>query len=81
MPGVPFGRPSNRWPSVRHRAAAEGSTKMSKSKKSKVVVFSLTMPKTEIPFATLRTSLPRFGAMRQGFEALGCRVEVVDVKA
>ena len=81
MPWVPFGRPSKRWPSVRHRAAAEGSTKMSKSKKSKVVVFSLTMPKTEIPFAELSTTLKKFGKMRADFEQLAVRVEVVDVKA
>ena len=80
MPGVPFGRPSKRWPSVRHRAAAEGSTKMSKSSK-KVVVFSLTMPKTEIPFAELSTTLKKFGKMRADFEQLAVRVEVVDVKA
>lgn len=65
---------------MRHRAAAEGSTKMSKSSK-KVVVFSLTMPKTEIPFATLSTTLKRFGKMRADFEQLAVRVEVVDVKA
>jgi len=67
---------------VRHRAAAEGSTKMSKSSKSKkVVVFSLTMPKTEIPFAELSTTLKKFGKMRADFEQLAVRVEVVDVKA
>jgi hypothetical protein len=48
---------------------------------SKRIVFSLTMPKAENPFATLTTTLKRFGAMRQGFEGLGVRVEVVDVKA
>ena len=80
MPGVPFGRPSTRWLSVRHRAAAEGSTKMSKSSK-KVVVFSLTMPKTEIPFAELSTTLKKFGKMRADFEQLAVRVEVVDLKA
>ena len=51
---------------------------MSKSKK--VVVFSLTMPKTEIPFATLSTTLKRFGKMRADFETLGLRVELVDLK-
>lgn len=66
---------------MRHRAAAEGSTKMSKKQTRKVVVFSLTMPKTEVPFATLSTSLKRFGKMRQDFEQLGVRVEVVDVRA
>jgi hypothetical protein len=55
---------------------------MSKSsKKSKVVVFSLTMPKTEIPFATLSTTLKKFGKMRADFETLAVRVEVVDLKA
>jgi hypothetical protein len=54
---------------------------MSKKQTRKVVVFSLTMPKTEVPFATLSTSLKRFGKMRQDFEQLGVRVEVVDVRA
>lgn len=79
MPGVPFGRPSMRWLPVRHWAAAEGSTKMSKSSK-RVVVFSLAMPKTEIPFAELSTTLKKFGKMRADFETLGLRVELVDLK-
>jgi hypothetical protein len=46
----------------------------------KIVIFSLTMPKTENPFATLSTTLARFGEMRQAFESLGLRVELVDFK-
>lgn len=48
--------------------------------KSKEIIFSLTLPKAEVPFAVLPTSLKRFGAMRVHFEGLGCRVEVVDIK-
>lgn len=44
----------------------------------KMVVFSLTKPKSELPFATLQTSLKRFGNLRQHFEELGLRVEIVD---
>jgi hypothetical protein len=51
---------------------------MKRSKK--VVTFSLTMPKTDVAFTTLRTSLKRFGNERQAFESLGCRVEVVGIK-
>lgn len=50
------------------------------SKKQKRVIFTLTMPKTEIPFAQLSTPLKRFGKMRQDFETLGLRVEVIDFK-
>ena len=54
---------------------------MSKKKKSsKVVIFNLTMPKTEIPFARLSTPLKRFGKLREAFEVLGLRVEIVDFK-
>ena len=54
---------------------------MSKKKKnSKVVIFNLTMPKTEIPFTRLSTPLKRFGKLREDFEALGLRVEIVDFK-
>jgi hypothetical protein len=52
---------------------------MSKSSK-RVVVFSLAMPKTEIPFAELSTTLKKFGKMRADFETLGLRVELVDLK-
>ena len=53
---------------------------MSKKKSKKTVVFTLTMPKTEIPFAQLSTSLKKFGKMRQAFESLALRVEVADFK-
>jgi hypothetical protein len=54
---------------------------MSKSKKqSKTVIFALTMPKTEIPFTRLSTPLKRFGKLREDFESLGLRVEIVDFK-
>ncbi len=49
-------------------------------KQSKKVIFTLTMPKTEIPFAQLSTSLKRFGKMRADFESLALRVEVIDFK-
>ena len=51
-----------------------------KQKNSKVVIFNLTMPKTEIPFTKLATPLKRFSQLRQDFEALGLRVEIVDFK-
>ena len=54
------------------------SKKSKKSKKS--VVFSLTMPKSEVTFATLATPLKAFGKLRQDFESLDLRVELVDVK-
>ena len=53
---------------------------MSKKKNSKVVIFNLTMPKTEIPFAKLATPLKRFSKLREDFETLGLRVEIVDFK-
>jgi hypothetical protein len=54
---------------------------MSKRKKSsKVVIFALTMPKTEIPFTKLSTPLKRFSKLREDFETLGLRVEIVDFK-
>ena len=49
-------------------------------KNSKTVIFSLAMPKTEIPFTQLSTSLKRFGKLRQDFESLGLRVEVINFK-
>ena len=51
-----------------------------KQKSSKTVIFALTMPKTEIPFTRLSTQLKRFGKLREDFEALGLRVEIVDFK-
>jgi hypothetical protein len=64
---------------VRHRAAIEGSI-MSKKQGKKVVVFTLTKPKSEVPFATLRTRLGKFKALRAQFEELGLRVEVKGFK-
>jgi hypothetical protein len=49
-------------------------------KNRKTVIFNLTMPKTEIPFIELATSLKRFGKLRQDFESLGLRVEVIDFR-
>ena len=51
-----------------------------KQKNSKVVIFALTMPKTEIPFTKLSTPLKRFSKLREDFEVLGLRVEVVDFR-
>jgi hypothetical protein len=53
---------------------------MSKKQNRKTVIFTLTMPKTEIPFAQLSTSLKQFGKMRADFESLSLRVEVIDFK-
>jgi len=53
---------------------------MSKKQNRKKVIFTLTMPKTEIPFAQLSTSLKRFGKMRADFESLALRVEIVDFR-
>jgi hypothetical protein len=62
---------------IRHSRGAA----MSKNKKSsKTVIFALTMPKTEIPFTTLSTPLKKFGKLREDFETLGLRVEVVNFK-
>lgn len=49
---------------------------MSKKQSKTVVHFTLTMPKTEIAFASLSTTLKKFGTMRREFESLGLRVEV-----
>ena len=51
-----------------------------KQKSSKVVIFNLTMPKTEIPFTKLSTPLKGFGQLRRDFESLGLRVEIVNFK-
>ncbi len=53
---------------------------MSKKQAKKVVVFSLTKPKSEVPFATLTTRLKKFRAMRAHFEDIGLRVEVEGFK-
>jgi hypothetical protein len=45
---------------------------------SKTVVFSLTKPKSEVPFTTLKVSLKKFKKLRANFEDLGLRVEVED---
>lgn len=45
---------------------------------SKTVVFSLTKPKSELPFTTLKVSLKKFKQLRLNFEELGLRVEVED---
>ena len=45
---------------------------------SKTVVFSLTKPKSEVPFTTLKVSLNKFKKLRANFEDLGLRVEVED---
>jgi hypothetical protein len=47
---------------------------------AKRITFSLTMPKAEVPFATLNTTLKKFGKLRADFESIGgLRVEVIDV--
>ena len=51
-----------------------------KNSKSKTVIFALTMPKTEIPFTRLATPLKKFSQLRQDFEGLGLRVEIVDFR-
>ncbi len=53
---------------------------MSKKQKNKTIIFALSMPKTEIPFTRLSTKLKRFSKLRQDFETLGLRVEIVDFK-
>ena len=53
---------------------------MSKKKNSKVVIFNLTMPKTEIPFTKLSTPLKKFSKLRGHFETLGLSVEIVDFR-
>jgi hypothetical protein len=63
-------------PSKHNRGAAMSK----KNSKSKTVIFTLTMPKTEIPFARLSTSLKKFGKMRQAFESIALDVQVVDFK-
>lgn len=53
---------------------------MSKKQGKKIVVFSLTKPKSEVPFARLTTRLRKFSKMRAQFEELGLRVEVEGFK-
>ena len=52
------------------------SKSMSKNKKQ-FVVFSLTVQESEVPFATLHTSMKTFAKMRECFENLGLNVGVV----
>ena len=40
--------------------------------------FSLTKPKSEVPFTTLNVSLKKFKVLRSDFEDLSLRVEVLD---
>lgn len=47
---------------------------------SKIVVFTLTKPKSEVPFTTLEVTLKKFSKVRSNFEDLGLRVEVADFK-
>jgi hypothetical protein len=48
------------------------------SKRVKFVKFSLTKPKSEIPFSTLSIPLSRFKKERAEFEELSLHVEVLD---
>jgi len=48
------------------------------SKSVKMVEFSLTKPKSEVPFATLNIPLKKFKVLRSDFEDLSLRVEVLD---
>ncbi len=51
---------------------------MSKSKnKKQFIVFDLTVAGSEVPFATLQTSVKKFAAMRACFEAFSINVGVV----
>lgn len=82
------------WPISRIHATCSGSSggpvqaawcsregiAMSKKQGKKVVVFSLTKPKSEVPFARLTTRLKKFSKMRAQFEELGLRVEVEGFK-
>ncbi len=50
---------------------------MSKStNKKQYVIFTLTVKKSEVPFATLHTSLKKFAKMRECFESLGLDVGI-----
>jgi hypothetical protein len=49
---------------------------MSKNKKQ-YVIFSLSLPKAEVPFAELHTSMKKFAKIREHFEILGLQVGVV----
>jgi hypothetical protein len=45
---------------------------------AKMVEFSLTKPKNDMAFTTLRVPLKKFSKLRANFEELGLHVEVVD---
>ncbi len=47
---------------------------------SKIVIFTLTKPKSEVPFSTLQVPLKKFKKLRADFEDLGLRVEVEDFR-
>jgi len=67
-------------PASARNIPTEKENAMSKKQNRKKVIFTVTMPKTEIPFAQLSTSLKKFGKMRADFESLALRVEVIDFK-
>ena len=48
------------------------------SKSVKMVEFSLTKSKSEVPFTTLNIPLKKFKVLRSDFEDLSLRVEVLD---
>ena len=48
------------------------------SKSVKMVEFSLTKPKSEVPFATPNIPLKKCKVLRSDFEDLSLRVEVLD---
>ena len=53
---------------------------MSKKQNRKTIIFTLTMPKTEIPFTELSIQLKKFSKLREDFETLGLRVEIIDFR-
>ena len=63
---------------VRLRYPINERVNMSKSKSVKMVEFSLTKPKSEVPFTTLSASLKKFKMLRSDFEELSLRVEVLN---
>ena len=48
------------------------------SKSVKMVQFSLTKPKSEVPFTTLGVTLKKFKRLRSDFEELSLQVDVLD---
>jgi hypothetical protein len=63
-------------PMIALRYQSSERNKMSKS--VKMVEFSLTKPKSEVPFTTLNIPLKKFKVLRSDFEDLSLRVEVLD---